>query len=254
MRILLLEDEELSAKRVEKLIRAYDPEWKIISTLESVEETEEWLNVNEAPDLILMDIHLSDGLSFRLFEKIKIESPIIFITAYDQYAIQAFKTNSIDYLLKPLDKTELFAAFDKFLELRNKNLPAKAYDYTELAQDIQKLSKKYKNRFLVKYGDTILFKNIEEVSYFYADEKVVYIVTTDSKKFLVDYNLEDLEEILDPHVFYRINRKFVVKIEAIQKVKTLFNSRLQVFLKPNFESEIYVSRERSQLFKAWIDG
>ena len=254
MRVLLLEDEELSAKRIEKLLKNYDPDWQLVEVLESLEQTVAWFTAHAAPDLILMDIHLSDGLSFRLFEKLKIEVPIIFITAFDQYAIQAFKTNSIDYLLKPIDKVELFAAFDKFVDIKSKNTAFANIDYSSLADDIQKLSKKYKNRFLVKYGDTILFKNIEEVAYFYADEKVVYIVTTDSKKFLVDYKLEDLEEMLDPHIFYRINRKFVVKIEAILKVKTLFNSRLQVFLAPGFEGEIYVSREKSQAFKTWLDG
>ncbi len=254
MRVLILEDEDLSAKRVEKLLKGYNESWQVLDVLESISQTVDWFKNNAIPDLILMDIHLSDGLSFRLFEKIKIEIPVIFITAFDQYAIQAFKTNSIDYLLKPIDKVELYAAFDKFLDLRTKNTSPNTFDYSTLAEDIQKLSKKYKNRFLVKYGDTILFKNIEEVAYFYADEKVVYIVTMEGKKFLVDYKLEDLEEILDPHVFYRINRKFVIKIEAIQKIKTLFNSRLQVFLNPAFEDEIYVSREKSQQFKAWLDA
>jgi two-component system, LytTR family, response regulator LytT len=254
MRVLLLEDEELSAKKVEKLIREYKPDWQIIEVLESVEQTISWFRNNKAPDLILMDIHLSDGLSFMLFENLVIETPIIFITAFDQYAIKAFKTNSIDYLLKPVDKTELYSALDKFSDLKAKNARIVAYDYSVLAEDIQRLSRKYKNRFLVKYGDTILFKNIDEIAYFYADEKVVYVVTNDAKKFLIDYNLEDLEDVLDPHVFFRLNRKFVAKIEAIQKVKTLFNSRLQVFLKPNYDAEIFVSRERSQQFKTWLDS
>lgn len=250
--VLIFEDEPLSAKRIVQLLEEFDTEINVLATLESIEEGVEWFNANKEPDLILMDIHLSDGQSFDIFEQVQIICPVIFITAYDQYAIKAFKLNSIDYLLKPLDKTEFFNALSQYKDFR---ADANAvFDYKQLNELVGNLEKKHKSRFLVKYGDTILFKSIEDVAYFYADDKVVYLCTNDNRKYLIDYNLESLEELLDPHAFFRLNRKFICKIESIQKIKTGINGKLQVFLNPAFESEIYISRERSSLFKAWIDN
>lgn len=254
MKVLILEDEALSAKRASQLLTEFDPSIEVIETLESIEDAVIWLRHNPEPDLMLLDIHLSDGLCFNLFERVSVKSPVIFTTAYDQYTLQAFKINSIDYLLKPLDKAELNNALSKYHTLMQDRKSISSFDIQRIKQTIQSLSKKYKNRFLVKFGDTILFKNINEVAYFYADDKVVYLVTNEGRKYLIDYNLESLEEILDPQLFFRINRKLIVGIDAVQKVKTLLNSRLQVYLKPVFDQDMYVSKEKSPEFKVWLDN
>ena len=254
MKILILEDEALSAKRASQLLREFDPDIEVMDTLESIEEAVSWLSRNPEPDLLLLDIHLSDGLCFRLFERLAVKCPVIFTTAYDQYALQAFKLNSIDYLLKPLDKTELQNALIKYRNLNESRGGISLADIRRIEENMLSFSKKYKHRFLVKYADTILYKNIDEVAYFYADDKVVYLVTSEGRKYLVDYNLESLEELLDPQLFFRINRKIIARIQSIQKVKALLSSRLQVFLKPPFEQNTYVSRERSPEFKIWLDN
>lgn len=254
MKVLILEDEALSAKRASQLLMECDPEAEIVGVLESVDEAVSWLSQHEEPDLMLLDIHLSDGLCFSIFDQVSVCCPVIFTTAYDQYALQAFKTNSIDYLLKPLDKSELNQALTKYHTFKPERTTAVALDLGNLKRTLQSLTKKYKTRFLVKLGDTILFKNVEDVAYFFADDKVVFMMTTEGKKYLIDGNLEGLEEVLDPDLFFRVNRKLIVKVEAIVKVKPMLSSRLQVFLKPAFSQEIYVSKYKSQEFKAWLDN
>jgi len=253
MKVLILEDEALSASRASQLLLECNPATQVLGTLESIEEAAAWFNENPEPDLLLLDIHLSDGLCFGLFEHISIKCPVIFTTAYDRYALQAFKMNSIDYLLKPIDKQDLSRALAKY-EALNPSREIVPIDLQNLRSTLQLLTKKYKTRFLVKYADTLLFKNVDEVAYFYADDRVVFLVTNDGKKFLVDSNLENLEEVLDPTLFFRVNRKIIAKVESIQKVKTLLSSRLQVFLKPSFNQEVYVSKYKSQEFKDWLDS
>lgn len=254
MKVLILEDEALSAKRASQLLVECDPGVEVVDCIESIEEAAIWFNQHPEPDLILLDIHLSDGLCFNLFERVDVQSPVIFTTAYDQYALQAFKINSIDYLLKPLDKGELSRALTKFRGLNQRKKGISPLEIEKIRITIESLTKRYKSRFLVKFGDTIQFKNIDEVAYFYADDKVVFMVTNDAKKYLVDNNLESLEEVLDPMLFFRVNRKVIARIEAIQKVKTLLSSRLQVFLKPAFDQEIFISKYKSHEFKTWLDN
>ncbi len=253
MNVLILEDEILSAQRAKTLLYEHDPTITVVETIDSVEDATEWLGKNPEPDLMLVDIHLSDGLSFDLFKKIQIKSPVIFTTAYDQYAIQAFKMNSIDYLLKPLDKTELGFALSKFKALTQERKNILTTDIQRIVQSFQGSNKKFKNRFLVKFGDNIQFKNTDEIAYFFADDKITYLVSNEGRRFIVDYKLEQLEEVLDPDFFFRLNRKFVIRINAIQKVKAFINSRLQIFLKPNFEQDIYLSKDKTSEFKSWLD-
>lgn len=254
MKILILEDEELSARRASWLLKEFDQDIEVLDILESIEEAATWFQQNPEPDLTLLDIHLSDGLCFRLFEKVTITAPVIFTTAFDQYALQAFKINSIDYLLKPLDKTELGNALVKFRRLTQDRSKLSPLDIRGIRESMDNLSRKYKNRFLVKFGDTIQYKNADEIVYFYAEDKVVYLVTSEKRKFLIDYSLENLEELLDPDIFFRVNRKLIVRIGAIQKIKTLLNNRLQIFLDPPFDQDIYVSKEKSPGFKIWLDN
>ena len=253
MNVLILEDETLSAQRAKALLHEHDPTISVVETIDSVEDATDWLGKNPEPDLMLVDIHLSDGLSFDLFKKIQIKSPVIFTTAYDQYAIQAFKMNSIDYLLKPLDKSELGFALGKFKALTQERKSLLTTDIQRIVQSFQGSAKKFKNRFLVKFGDNIQFKNTDEIAYFFADDKITYLVSNEGRRFIVDYKLEQLEDLLDLNFFFRLNRKFIIRIDAVQKIKTLINSRLQVFLKPNFEQEIYVSKDKMSEFKSWLD-
>ena len=253
MNVLILEDEILSAQRAKALLQEHDPTISVVETIDSVEDATIWLGKNPEPDLMLVDIHLSDGSSFDLFKKVAIKSPVIFTTAYDQYAIQAFKMNSIDYLLKPLDKDELGFALGKFKELTQERKSLLTADIQRIVQSFQGSNKKFKNRFLVKFGDNIQFKNTDEISYFFADDKITYLVSNEGRRFIVDYKLEQLEELLDPNFFFRLNRKFIIRIDSVQKIKTLINSRLQVFLKPNFEQDIHVSKEKTSEFKSWLD-
>ncbi len=253
MNVLILEDEILSAQRAKMLLHEHDPTIEVVETIDSVEDATDWLSRNPEPDLMLVDIHLSDGLSFDLFKKIQVKSPVIFTTAFDQYAIQAFKMNSIDYLLKPLDKAELGFALGKFNALTQERKSLLTSDIQRIMQTFQTSNKKYKNRFLVKFGDNIQFKNTDEIAYFFADDKITYLVSNEGRRFIIDYKLEQLEDLLDPQFFFRLNRKFVIRVDAVQKIKTLMNSRLQVFLKPNFEQDIFVSKEKMSEFKTWLD-
>lgn len=253
MKVLILEDEALSANRASQLLTEYDPGIQVADILDSVEEATSWLKQNPEPDLMLLDIHLADGLCFDLFENLTVSIPVIFTTAYDQYALQAFKINSIDYLLKPLDKGDLTRALDKYHSLKHDLRVVSAIDIEKLRSTMAQLTKKYKARFLVRFADTIHFKNVEEVAYFYADDKAVFMVTMDGKKYLMESNLENLEEVLDPALFFRINRKVIARIEAVQKVKALLGYRLQVYLKPAFNQDVFVSKYRSQDFKNWLD-
>lgn len=251
MNILLLEDEQPAAKRLTNLIRACRPQAQLLAALDSVENAVQWLETNAAPDLIFLDIQLADGLSFDIFNQTRIQSPVIFTTAYDQYTLKAFKVNSVDYLLKPIDETELAAAFDKFDQVFGKKLE---YDLTAIQQLIQSMSQpQYKERFLVRVGQQMIYLQVADVLYFYSEEGLAYAKTADGKKHLVDYTLEQLEENLNPADFFRINRKIITHVHSIVKIAPYFNSRLKLEIKPKADFEVIVSRERVPDFKKWLD-
>jgi DNA-binding LytR/AlgR family response regulator len=253
MEVLIIEDEQLAAERLANLLKKFDPAIQIVGQLDSVEESVEWLRTRPAPQLLMMDIRLSDGLSFDIFRQATISSPIIFTTAYDQYAIQAFKVTSIDYLLKPIAYPELCRAMEKLRLLTGDAHASREAELLKLTEAFSRLHKTYKSRFLVRYGDRLQFRNAEEVAYFYADGKVVYLVTHDNRRFIVDYTLEQLEELLDPRVFYRVNRKFTAQIGSVRDIRSYHGSRLKLQLNPVADTEVLVSRERVADFKAWLD-
>jgi DNA-binding LytR/AlgR family response regulator len=254
MNVLIVEDERLAAERLATMLVQYDPSCQVGATTDSVEDTVCWLLQNPAPDLVLMDIHLADGLCFNVFRKVPVTSPVIFTTAYDQYAIQAFQVHSIAYLLKPIGQAGLVQALDKLQSLQQQFAQWSAAQLQQLTNAVLKQPKNYKSRFLVRFGDHILYKNLADIAYFYADGKTVYLVGTDGKKFVVDYTLEDLEALLDPAHFYRLNRKHIAHIGAVREVRVVGNGRYRVHLRPAPEDEVYVSRERLAGFKAWLDG
>ncbi|MDF1867213.1 MAG: LytTR family DNA-binding domain-containing protein [Saprospiraceae bacterium] len=251
MKILIVEDELPAAKRLTKLIKAEKSNIEIVEVLDSVESAVYWFQNSPAPDLVFMDIQLADGLSFDIFSQAEVSTPVIFTTAYDKYTLKAFKVNSVDYLLKPIDPDELKNALNKFEAFFQKQ---QEYDNKGIGKLIEALTEKsYKERFLVKIGQSLNYIPVEEITYFYSEDGSVLAQTEANKKYIIDYTLDQLEKVLNPDHFFRINRKFLIQIKSIQKISTWFNSRLILELRPKPESEIIVSRERVSDFKGWLD-
>jgi len=251
VKILIIEDEAPASRRLTQMIKECRPNAEILDIIDSVETAIEWCTTNPTPDLAFMDIQLADGLSFEIFETIQVKYPVIFTTAYDEYAIKAFKVNSIDYLLKPIDIDELQRAFDKFDELQNNNSPV--VDINELVKTFGN-QQNYKTRFLVKQGQRLIPVDSEKIAYFFAEDKLVFLVTDDSHKYIVDYTLEQLEGKLNPQYFFRVNRKIITALEAVKDIHLSFNGKLKIYLKPDIikGEEFFVSRERASEFKSWI--
>jgi two-component system response regulator LytT len=250
MNVIIIEDEKPSARRLQRMLEKLDIQVKMM--LHSVEESLDWFQNNQHPDLIFLDIQLSDGLSFEIFETIDIKSAIIFTTAYDEYALQAFKLNSIDYLLKPIDEDELAKAVKKYQE----RIPQKQTVQIDF-NDIKKLlvnpiDREYKKRFSVKVGQHIKLINIDDIECFYSENKGTYLYCTDGRNYLLDTTLELLESELEPRTFFRINRKFFVNIHAIKDMVSYTNSRLQIKLKTYNTDDVIVARERVKEFKEWL--
>lgn len=251
MNVLIIEDEKPAARRLNRMLAALDIE--VQQMLHSVEESLNWLQNNPHPDLIFLDIQLSDGLSFEIFEEIEVKSAIIFTTAYDEYALKAFKLNSIDYLLKPIDDDELGAAVNQF-----KKQQPKQSDVQVNLDDIRKLlinpvDRKFKKRLSIKVGQHIKIIHIDEIECFYSENKSTYIHTKENRNYLLDNSLENWQEQLDPENFFRVNRTFIVHMNAIKDIVAYSNSRLKLILHSYKDSEIIVSRERVKDFKNWID-
>ena len=251
MHVIIIEDEKPSARRLQRMLNTLNIEVKTM--LHSVEESIDWFSNNEHPDLIFLDIQLSDGLSFEIFDAIEVQSAIIFTTAYDEYALQAFKLNSIDYLLKPIDSDDLETAVSKF----KTRLPKKQ-SVTSDFNDIKKLlvnpiEREYKKRFSVKVGQHLKLVNIDDIECFYSENKGTYLYTNEGRNYLLDTTLEQLIEELEPQTFFRINRKFFVNIHAIKDMVSYTNSRLQIKLNTYNEQDVIVARERVKDFKLWLE-
>ncbi|MDA3954859.1 MAG: LytTR family DNA-binding domain-containing protein [Bacteroidales bacterium] len=250
MNVVIIEDEGFAAEKLERQLVTMDSSIAVVAKIESVENAVSWLKENSA-DLIFLDIHLSDGLCFRIFDEVEIKTPIIFTTAYDQYAIQAFKVNSVDYLLKPINKFDLAASYEKYRELHQKENPI---DYSALKDMIGDMrEKKYQKRFLVVEGDTIKTVLIENIAYFFAEGKYAFLVEKSGGRFLIDTTLEHLTSVLDPEDFFRINRQVIAQLDSIKKMNTWFSRRIKLELIPTFEKETIVSTERVKDFKEWLN-
>lgn len=250
MDIIIVEDEKIASDRLKTLLLQYDPEIRIQACLESVEETVKYLRRHPHPDLLLLDIHLSDGHSFSIFKQISYNGPVIFTTAYDSYALEAFKLLSIDYILKPVTQDALASAMNKFRSLRNNfNAAALSASLTVRPPD------GYKKRFLGKIGQRLFFVETAQIAYFQADNKIVYLVDKEGTRYLVEHTLEKLEALLDPRCFFRLNRRFIVHIQAIQQIKPWFNSRLRITVQgASREEELVISRDRVAEFRCWAEG
>lgn len=251
MKVIIIEDEKPSARRLQRMLSNLEVEAAIM--LHSVEESIEWFKNNEHPDLIFLDIQLSDGLSFEIFEAIDIKSAVIFTTAYDEYALQAFKLNSIDYLLKPIDDDDLEGAVKKYKE-RLPQQQSVTLDFNDIKNLlVNPIERVYKKRFSIKVGQHLKLINIDEIECFYSENKGTYLHTSEGRNYLIDTTLEHLEEELDPNTFFRINRRFYVNINAIKDMVSYTNSRLQIKLASYNEQEVIVARERVKSFKDWLE-
>ncbi|MDF1547779.1 MAG: LytTR family DNA-binding domain-containing protein [Bacteroidales bacterium] len=249
MRILIIEDEELAAERLEKQLLEINPDYEVVAKIGSVKESVKWFMSNSA-DLIFLDIQLSDGISFSIFEQISVITPIIFTTAYDQYSIKAFQLNSIAYLLKPIKKAELTESLRKFNTLKS----AFNIDFEHLLAEINGQTPQYKKRFLIQLGDKIQKVETSQAAFFYALEKSVFLKTFDNSSFPLDFSLDKLEQLLNPDEFFRINRKYIVNIESISKMHAWSRGRIKLTLSPEAddEADTIVSIIRSGDFKKWL--
>ena len=247
MKLLIVEDEKLAAERLKTLLHEYDRTLEVVAITDSIEDTVRYLQRSAPPDLLLMDIHLSDGHSFEIFRQIHVDRPIIFTTAFDQYALDAFRMFSIDYILKPITLESLATAINKFRKLTSQFATA---DYSQLPK---KATPTYKRRFLGKVGQRLFFLEQEDIAYFQADNKIVHLIDRKGHRYVVDYTLERLEQLVDPSEFFRLNRRLIVRIGAIEQVKPYYNNRLKVDLKGNNpeEQDLVISRDRVAEFKEW---
>ncbi len=251
MQALIIEDEKPAARRLARLLQEQDV--PVQEMLHSVEDAVEWFRAHPQPDLIFLDIQLSDGLCFEIFDQVQVQSPIIFTTAYDEYALQAFKLNSIDYLLKPIDAEELEAAVKKYRNLEA-NRGNKKVDFEDIRQLlVNPLEREYKKRFTTKVGQHLKIINAEQIECFYSENKGTYAATAEGRNYLLDFTLDDLEGELEPDQFFRVSRKFIINVAHISDIISYTNSRLKIRLNRYQDQEIIVSRERVKDFKLWLE-
>lgn len=251
MNVLIIEDEPQAAKRLETLLSEIVPGARIVAKIDSVKKAVEFFSGGVVPDLALMDIQLSDGISFDIFNQCQVRCPIIFTTAYDEYALKAFKVNSVDYILKPVDKEEFTQAIAKFRASNPKAADQGMLD--NIQEVVRMLTKKYKTRFVIKVGEHLKTIEVSHALYFYSQEKTTFCCTDDGRKHILDYTLEELEEMLDPAVFFRINRKYLVSSNSFTDIIHYTNSRLKLMLKGSTDNDVVVAREKVQEFKTWLD-
>ncbi len=253
MQVLIIEDEAIAAEKLAYLIKKHNPSISILEPIDSVKNAVKWLKTHPAPDLIFLDIHLSDGISFEIFTQVGLDVPIVFTTAYNEFAIKAFELNSIAYLLKPIKYEEVVRSLDKFKNLRQSFSQPQTVDYEALIAMITQQKKTYKERFLVKVGQKIHSIPVEEVAYFYTESKIVFLQTYDNRRFPVDYYLDQLIDLLDPKEFMKINRQFVIRHSSIVNMFPYSNSRIKITLNPPVKKDIIISTEKSSDFKDWLD-
>jgi len=248
MQVIIFEDEKLASDRLIQVLKEIRPDVEVSMTMKSVEAAILWLQNNDQPDLIISDIQLLDGESFEIFTQVKVDCPVIFTTAYDEYAIKAFEVNSIDYLLKPIQKEKLSQALTKY----DTRKPSTGIDLKEI-QSLIKGELTYKSRFLVKLGQRIKAVPVEKIAYFFSKDKLSYLVTFEGQKLPVDQTLEELDGLLNPKHFFRVNRQFLVHFDGVADIHPYFKGRVKLILDPPSELDIVVSSEKTPVFKKWLD-
>jgi two-component system response regulator LytT len=252
MKVLILEDEKLASDKLEKALLEIAPEVQIQARLQTISAAVDWLQNNPHPDLILSDIRLLDGLCFEIFQQVKVQKPVIFTTAYDQYAIKAFEVNSVDYLLKPIQKEKLKQSLDKLRNFAFKPSPP-SVDYQEVLKLLKSSSSEYKSRFMVRLGQKIIALPADKIAYFFSENKLTYIVTKEGKRYPIDQPLDELIDLLDPRTFFKINRQYIITFESIAEIHPYFKGRIKLLLQPKADEDVVISSERTPEFKKWID-
>ena len=257
MKVLIVEDEELAVKKISKTLATVDESAEIVGVTDSITSTVNWIETNPVPDLILMDIELSDGQSFEIFNRVAIKCPVIFTTSYDEYALKAFKVNSVDYLLKPIQKEDLAAALQKISQLKDLYKPADTKSDVNIDSLVKELQQKlqlkeYRKRFLVRHAQKLVSVETDEIAYFFSDGRLNFFKTLDNKKYVVDYTMDELEEMLDPQKYFRISRSFYISVNSVDQIHDYFGNRLMLTLKPAVDKESIVSREKVTEFKKWM--
>jgi len=254
--VIIVEDEIHSAQMLQSMINELRPEWTVIDTFDSVEETVNWLNNNEQPNLIFLDIQLSDGISFSIFDKVEVDCGVIFTTAYDEYAVKAFKLNSVDYLLKPVKKDLLLSAIEKLESIIKKfeSSQSSVLNYKDILSDLKNGTNPYRKRFLVSKRDAFFSISVTDIAYIYFESKLTYAVTFDNKEHIINFTLDKLEEELDPSIFIRANRQAIVNLNAIHSLENYFGGKLIVKLMPQFDQKFVISRAKATVFKNWLDS
>ncbi len=252
MRTLIIEDEALACEKVVDYLNRYSKEFIVLGCLDSVQAAISWLGANEPPDLIFLDIYLADGSCFEIFEKIEVNAPVIFTTAHDQYAIQAFQVNSIDYLLKPLNYNDFAKALLKLEKVSGTIFSKLDNRVKELLKTIKSANRPYKSRFLVKCGERIRYIETGEIAFFYSEDKLTFLVTKQQNKHAIDYSLDGLQSQLDPFLFFRVNRKYLMNIHSIKVVDPFYKGKLRIEAFPASAEDIIVSSEKAKDFKKWL--
>ncbi len=252
MRILIVEDEPAAARRLQKIILELAPQATIVGVCESVKESVHWLKTNTHPDLFLFDIQLADGLSFEIFSQVETSVPVIFTTAYDEYALRAFKVNSVDYLLKPIDREALRQSVEKYRKIQS-NITNPAFDMQTILAQMMSGKTIYKTRFLVSKGAQLIPIDQSEVAWLRTEERIVFLHTHDGKRYLTEHTLDELEEQLDPTHFFRANRQYLIATRAVHHASPGVNGKLNLYLNPQTEEEVVVSREKAMAFRRWLE-
>jgi len=249
MKVLIIEDEVPAVKRLVQLINELEPSWKIVGKIDEVRTATSWLEINPQPDLIFMDIHLADGFSFEIFEQVKITAPVIFVTAFQEYAINAFRVNGLDYILKPIEKELLAEGISRFKNLQS----PQQIDISAMSQFFKRNEHRYKERFLIKSGEELSFVRVSEIAYFLSEASYSFVVTKSGNRYILDQTMDQIEVELEPQLFIRINRKQIVSLDCIVKIGAYFNNRLKLELTPTEKNDTIVSRSRVKQFKEWLN-
>ncbi|WP_298734255.1 LytTR family DNA-binding domain-containing protein [uncultured Chitinophaga sp.] len=254
MEVLIIEDEAPAAERLTSLLQQYDERIRPLAVLSSVKEALQWFADHRQPDLILLDIHLSDGLCFDIFKQVELRCPIIFCTAYDQYVLDAFQVHSIDYLLKPVQYPKLEKSLQKMAAIRSQMQPATGdTSFNEIIRIIKTSQQSYKSRFMVKAGNRIRAVKSSEIAYFNSRNKITLLVTKEGQRYPLDYTLDELMTMLDPVQFFHVNRNLIIHIDSVKEVHPYFKGRLKLVLVPEYDEETVISSQKTPLFKAWLD-
>ena len=254
MEVLIIEDEELAAKRLAEMLSQYNAGISVLAILPSVKDAVSWFSDHRQPDLILMDIHLSDGLCFDIFKQVQVKCPVIFCTAYDQYVMETFQVHSIDYLLKPVQYQKLERSLQKMETIASQMKPAgNDPQFSELINIIRNSQNQYKSRFMVKTGNRIKAVKISDIAYLISRNKITMLVTREKQQYPLDYTLDELMTMLDPAIFFHVSRSLIIHIDSVKEIHPYFKGRLKLLLTPEHDEEVVISSQKTPLFKAWLD-